>query len=232
MSIIHKKNQLQGYDSFTKVDFKLLKITREEVVKIRNDYCDKLGIRREGLGKSQAIYIVLLHVLNSLPQMYIDKQFYLSMFLFMLHTGQRFITMSNIQLKDIKRIDCLKNGKAIVLIEANRTKGNSNWQHPFSIKGKLNENTTIMNIVFWLNQCLILQHGLDLNYFKNWNLDKKKESNFLWGSKIKKFSEKISHPTCYWKFREFCENSGIPEKQLSLHSLRAGFFCSAYLKAA
>ena len=82
-------NQLQGYDSFTKVDFKLLKITREEVVKIRNDYCDKLRIRREGLGKSPAIYIVLLHVLNSLPQMYIDKEFYLSMFLFMLHTWQR-----------------------------------------------------------------------------------------------------------------------------------------------
>lgn len=53
----------------------------------------------------------------------------------MLHTGQRFITMSYIQLNDIKRITKCDNGKTIVLIIANVTKGNSNWKQPFNVEG-------------------------------------------------------------------------------------------------
>lgn len=88
-----------------------------------------------------------------------------------------------------------------------------------------------MNIIYWLNQTLILHHGLDLNDFKNWNLTKNQQDNYLWGSKITKFSTKICHKSCYTTFRKFCEKAGIDKFQLSLHSLRSGFYCSAYLNA-
>lgn len=72
------------------------------------------------------------------------------MYLFMLTTGSRYITMSAIKLKDIKKVITLTNGNTIIEIQANRTKGTDNWKQPFNIEGSFNKIET-MNLVYWLN---------------------------------------------------------------------------------
>ena len=71
----------------------------------------------------------------------------------MFNTGQRFISMSNIMITDIKNVIFFENNTIIVTIVCRITKANQDWNQPFNIEGDLTEKS-IMNFVYWLNEFL------------------------------------------------------------------------------
>ncbi len=183
----------------------------------------------EGTGKMAAIYLILLHILQLVPSDYPNREFFISCFLFMLNTGARYITMCNMQLKDLKRVIRCENNKILLLVQAQVTKGNKNWQQAFNLEGYMDEDN-IMNPIFWINETLEKYHGLDLKDFENWHLDEKKLNNFVWCT-FSNPNKPISYKSVYRKFRLFYTKAGIKDKELGIHSLRSGFYCSAYLSA-
>ena len=134
--------------------------------------------------------------------------------------------MSNIKLSDISRVIFKEDGNLIVTI----TKCDNNWQQPFSIEGKIEDNS-IMNFIYWLSKCLNENHNLELSNFKQWDRSGSFELKFLWGGIKTNYEEMSVYTTVYKKFRKIYENSGIPPKLLGLHSFRSGFYCQAYLNA-
>ena len=226
VSFLNNIQRFYGQDEFSKNDFKKINVTLDECKCYRNVLCNKKGLKLEGKGKAPAFHLILFHILNLVPHDYPDREFYISMHLFMLNTGQRYMTMCNIKLDDIVRVVRLVNNKVIVTIIARITKGSSQFNQPFNIEGDL-ENESIMNCIYWTNKCLQQHHNLDLRNFEDWKNNNK--TDYLWGSKTKNYKKQISYSLAYKKFRLFYENAGIPSKQLGLHSMRSGFFCQSYL---
>jgi hypothetical protein len=227
--IVHKYHQILGHPKFSKEFMKEVAKTRKQCQKNRDDYCLSNNKNLEGTGKMAAIYLILLHILQSVPSDYPKREFFISCFLFMFNTGARFVTMCNIQIKNLKRVVRGENNKIILLIEAQITKCNKNWQQPLNLEGYIDENN-IMNPIFWINETLKNYHGLDLKDFENWHLDDEKLNNYLW-CQFSNLNGPIPYTTVYRKFRLFYNNAGIEDKVLGIHSLRSGFYCSAYLSA-
>ncbi len=76
---------------------KAAKIKRDEIYRSKNKCL-------EGLGKAPAFYPVLLHILNLVSKNHRRYNFYILIFLFMLNTGQRFVTASNVMVTGIKDV--------------------------------------------------------------------------------------------------------------------------------
>ena len=92
------------------------------------------NFRLEGLGKAPAFYPVLFHVLDLVPESYPQREFNLSLFLFMLNTGQRYVSICNIKLSDITSIN--RNGNIVIIaITVRITKANNDWNQKFKIEG-------------------------------------------------------------------------------------------------
>jgi hypothetical protein len=185
--------------------------------------------RLEGLGKAPALYPVLFSILDLVPKSFETRDFYVALFLFMLCTGQRYITICNIKLSDIKSV-VFKGNKLSIKIICRITKANEDWNQPFILEGELEDNR-IMNFVYWLNKFLINLHDLDLQHFDSWNKDECKYK-YLWGRKNRDFKEKIPYSTVYSKWRYFYQQAGIPQKLLGIHSFRSGFYCQSLLNAS
>ena len=234
LSQINKTQKIISNKQFSKSDWKKIELTRIECQKVRDNYCDSkdiedvVGRKLEGTGKAPAFYLVLFHVLNLVPKDFDKREFYISMFLFMLNTGQRYVSMKNVRLEDIDNVTVHENGLINVKIIVRVTKANPNVQQPFNIEGSLSDNN-IMNFLYWLNRCLIIHHELDLEKYSDWI--KSDKDTFLWGSKSTKYKEPVSYSTVYKTFRTFYEKAGIPSKMLGIHSFRSGFFCQAYLNS-
>ena len=88
------------------------------------------------------------------------------------------------KLSDISRVIVKEDGNSIVTIIARVTKCNNNYQQPFSIEGKI-EDDSIMNFIYWLSKCLNENHNLELSKFKQWDRSGNFELKFLWGRKKK-----------------------------------------------
>ena len=116
--------------------------------------------RLEGLGKAPAFYAVLFYILDLVPVSYPNREFYISLFLFMLSTGQRYVTICNIKLCDIRAVVRKQNLSSITIV-CRITKANQDWNQPFILEGDINDNR-IMNFVYWLNLFLINAHGVRL----------------------------------------------------------------------
>jgi hypothetical protein len=170
---INKNKKIISNKQFSKSDWKKIELTRIECQRIRDNYRnskdveDIVGKKLEGTGKAPAFYLVLFHILNLVPEQFINKEFYTSMFLFMLNTGQRYISVKNIQICDIERVIIHSNDIMNITIIVRVTKANPNVQQPFNIEGKLNDNS-IMNLIYWLNRCLIINHQLNLKNYSDW----------------------------------------------------------------
>ncbi len=80
--------------------------------------------RLEGLSKAPSFYIELTHILNQVTENYKRDKFYMSLYLFMMHTSQRFITMSNVKLSGIRYVYQYKD-RIIVKVIAGITKANT-----------------------------------------------------------------------------------------------------------
>ena len=162
----------------------------------------------EGIGKAPSFYVVLLHILNLVPENYRLYKFYMSLYLFMMHTSQRFITMSNVKLSDIRSVHQYKD-RIIVKVIARITKANTDWNQEFNLEGYVNEKN-IMDAVYWLNEFLKEEHDLNIINFNNWDRCQHAEK-YLWGNKSTHFSEMISYETIYKTWRTFYSKAGIPE---------------------
>jgi hypothetical protein len=115
-------------------------------------------------------------VLNQVPEDEVDKVFFNSLFLFVIYTGQRNVTICNIKLSDISSyMQKTKKDKMTVTIIARVTIGNKAFNQPYIIEGNpelKNKNDAIMNFIYWLNENLKNYYGLDLNDIKNWPKEK------------------------------------------------------------
>ncbi len=204
-------------------------------VKIHRDLdCGEHGRRLEGIGKCPSFYPVLFLILDQVPKTEKQRDFYNSLFLFMIYTGQRYVTICNIKLSDIITFrKSSRDGKMIVTIIARVTKANNALNQPYSIEGSIQPNKDseeIMNFIYWLNETLKKYHNLDLKNIDNWPKEKL-ESKYLWGNSHSNFEKPISYTTVYVKNRRYYEKAGIPSKLLALASFRSGFYCQAYLNS-
>jgi hypothetical protein len=148
-----------------------------EKVKIHRDLdCEKNGRRLEGIGKCPTFYPVLLWILDQVPKSEELRDFYNSLFLFMIYTCQRYVTICNIKLSDISAFRKSSiDDKMIVTIIARVTKGNNAFNQPYSIEGSIQsklDGNEIMNFIYWLNETLKKYHNLDLKNLDNWPKEK------------------------------------------------------------
>jgi hypothetical protein len=227
LTLINKLQKQSLNNGFTKEDFRLidsaLAVAKTKRDKMKRDNNERL----EGLGKAPAFYPVLLHILNLVPTNFNRYNFYISIFLFMLNTGQRFITSSNVLLTDIKDVIFLQD-KFIVKIIARITKCNADWNQNFNIEGALNEKS-MMNFVFWLNRFLKEEHDLELKNFNKWDQNDIK-NKYLWGKKNDLYKPN-EYSSVYKTWRLFYTKAGVPDKLLGVHSFRSGFYCQSILNS-
>jgi hypothetical protein len=226
ITLLHKSHIERGYEKFDSKIFKKLQAAYTISEKQRVIMCRLNKQWLEGIGKAPSFYVVPLHILNLVPENYRRYKFYMSLYLFMMHTGQRFITMSNVKLSDIRSVHQYKD-RIIVKVIARITKANTDWNQEFNLEGYVNEKN-IMDAVYWLNEFLKEEHDLNIINFNNWDRCQHAEK-YLWGNKSSKFSEKISYETIYKTWRIFYTKAGIPDKLMGVHSFRSGFYCQSIL---
>jgi hypothetical protein len=170
------------------------------------------------------------------PSTFKDRELYFSAFLFSLCSGQRYVTISNVKISDIRRIYISENNKFGVTIVARITKGDNDWNQAFNLEGLLEYNekeVNQMDAVYWLNKHLKNAHKLNLKDFdkKIWE----KNQSYLWGnvdSKTRKHSNPIPYQQLYRTWRLFCDKAGIPSGWFGLHSFRSGFYCQSLLNSS
>jgi hypothetical protein len=103
ITLVHQHQIKISYPKFTRQEHRIIIDEALNVAKKKRDImCRGNGKPREGIGKAPAFYLVTLHILNLVPETHKRHKFYVSLFLFMFNTGQRFISMSNIMITDIK----------------------------------------------------------------------------------------------------------------------------------
>ena len=229
ITLLHQSHIDRGNKEFDLQTFKTLKAAHRKAQKQRDIMCRAGKKRQEGLGKAPSFYPVLLHILNLVPENYPRYKFYMSLNLFMMNTGQRFITMSNVKLADIRSVYKYED-RLILKIIARITKSNTDWNQEFNLEGNVNEKK-IMNVVYWINEFLKEEHDLNIVDFDNWDTSQHAEK-FLWENKSSKFTEKISYGTIYKTWRYFYTQAGIPDKLMGTHSFRSGFYCQSILNSS
>jgi hypothetical protein len=228
MSVLHKKHIDLNHSQFSNDEKKKIQVSLKSAELERDKICISKNCRKEGLGKAPAFYPVLFYILDLVPETYPRREYFLSLFLFMMNTGQRYVTICNIKLCDIVSIN-RSGDNMIVSFIARITKANNDWNQKFNIEGNLHDNR-IMNFVYFLNQFLIKEHNLNLDNFDEWKRDDI-TLIYLWGNHSSKFKKKISYSSVYLTWRYFHEQAGIPPKLLGLHSFRSGFYCQSLLNA-
>jgi hypothetical protein len=93
-------NQIQAEENHEKNDGDVLNSIAKCLLNAqlrRNVIRDFKGLRREGSSKVPCFYPVLLYILDLVPSTFKDREFYFSASLFSLCSGQRYVTISNVQ---------------------------------------------------------------------------------------------------------------------------------------
>jgi hypothetical protein len=230
ITLVHQHQIKISYPKFTRQEHRIIIDEALNVAKKKRDImCRGNGKPREGIGKAPAFYLVTLHILNLVPETHKRHKFYVSLFLFMFNTGQRFISMSNIMITDIKNDIFFENIRIIVNIVCRITKANQDWNQYFNIEGDLTEKS-IMNFVYWLNEFLKEEHELDIMNFKIWDKNIVEEK-FLWGDDTSNFKNPVRYQIIYKTWRKFYTKAGIPDKLLGVHSFRSAFSCQSILNS-
>ena len=185
ISNIHSAQQDTCNKKFTKEHWEKFQQSLETVKIHRVLDCEENNRRLEGIGKCPMFYPVHFWILDKVPKTEQQRDFYNSLFLFMIYTGQRYVTICNIRLSDISAFrKSSRDDKMIVTIIARVTKGNNAFNQPYSIEGSIVsklEGDEIMNFIYWLNETLKIYHNLDLQNFDKWPKNKL-ENKYLWGN--------------------------------------------------
>jgi integrase len=201
------------------------KIINKEINKLQSS---ETSIRI-GRASGPLMYADLQRMIEICPPGYPDKPMLSSLFLFALTVGARAITCAGIRLCDIQAYLVLdaKDGceaAGVVQILERITKGDKQFAHVVSLEGRLNDKGS-MNFVYWLTEHLMVNFGLSLSDFKDWNLTDDQKRLPLWDLSadmmryhVKNFATRAGYPIDKRGFDLFC-----------FHSFRAGFICSAAL---
>jgi hypothetical protein len=171
--------------------------------------------------KDAAISKDIERIIRLTPDHHVEKASEASAWLCALYTGARAITITNVKLQNIIGVHKLEGNKIIIRIRFTRTKGREAWDHVVSIEGDL-ENTGHNNFVQFFNRHLRLVFGLDLENFDNWNLGALDGNRHVWRWNVDTLRE---------TFKRRAEWAGYPRGMLAFHSIRAGFICTAIIKA-
>jgi hypothetical protein len=161
ITLVHQHQIKIGYPKFKRQERWIIVDEALNIAKQKGILCAE---KMENLEKEQ-FNLVTLHILNLVPETHTRHKFYVLLFLFMFNTGQRFISMSNIMITDIKNDIFFENIRIIVNIVCRITKANQDWNQYFNIEGDLTEKS-IMNFVYWLNEFLKEEHELDIMNLK------------------------------------------------------------------
>lgn len=175
-------------------------------------------------GKEPAIVNDVKRIIDCIPEGHPDKAKEASLFLTSLSTGARAVTCHNVCLEDIVSVYAVpESSRLIVQLRFRVTKGNPNWNHIVSLEGDPFLKSSL-NIVYWLRQHLLVEYALDLINYDSWN-----------SSIFETIGNKKLWPYSKDSMRELFKSravlAGFPHELFSFHSLRAGFLCSALLKA-
>ena len=174
-----------------------------------------------GSGRQAAIIDDVIHIIKCMPKGHEYKAEEASILLWAVSTGARAVTCTNVLLQDVKRAFLLPNGLWAVSVAYTCTKGNSHWDQVVTLEGNLSKESP-QDPVFWLQQHLQHKWALSLSDHAKWNLSKELQEEKLWHWNAVAMSA---------MFKERAQLAGFPEGLLSFHSLRAGFICSALIKA-
>jgi hypothetical protein len=137
---VHQHQIKIGYPKFTRQEHWIIVDEALNIAKQKGILCAE---KMENLEKEQ-FYLVTLHILNLVPETHTRHKFYVLLFLFMFNTGQRFISMSNIMITDIKNGIFFENIRIIVNIVCRITKANQDWNQYFNIEGDLTEKSIMI----------------------------------------------------------------------------------------
>ena len=193
-------------------------------------------------GKDPCTITDVMTFINMIPYLYKYKEADISLYLFSSYTASRYHSIKHIQLQDISQAETSdsKNDNFIVRINVRVTKTRNYTENHKSIEGRLhenntsNQNNTIIDFVYWLDQHLKLNFNLKLSKCNTWNTDKKYINKYLWSSE--KSQNKIRNYTTNSKrFKKFVAIKEIQTpiqinrincNRLTFHSLRSGFVTS------
>jgi hypothetical protein len=203
--------------------------TGEAPIQLVNDHLSQalkdLKNKRKDLltsqGKDAAIIDDVIHIIASTPDGHPTKAEEASCWLAAVYTGARAITVAHVLLKDISYVHREESGLVIVQIQYRVTKGNAHWNQIVSLEGHLTKRSD-HDPIFWLSTHLRETFGLDLDKLSSW-----RGSGVDLTAKLWRWNEMAVSMT----FKSRSISSGFPKGLHSFHSLRAGFICSALLKA-
>jgi hypothetical protein len=176
---------------------------------------------RPALSKEPAISPDVEKIIERTPDGLPTKSTEASLWLVALSTGARAVTCHSVLIGDISNVYANPNlsGEFFVQLTYRVTKGNPNWNHVVTLEGDPSIKSN-MNVVYWLNRHLMKSKGLELSHFQSWASSVKKEPLWPW-----------SKDSMREIFTSRAIAAGFPKGIFSFHSLRAGFICSALLKA-
>jgi hypothetical protein len=173
------------------------------------------GERERKKSKSPALISDVERIVSLIPDTRADKAAEASLYLFAVSVGARALTCENVLLKDILHV-IRQSDHVLVQIRLRVTKGNANWDHIVTVEGN-HHHATPSNLIYWLAQHLRAKFNLDL-----FHDDLSQDARRLWGWSRNAMRE---------RFKTSFLKAGYPELIFGFHSLRAGFICSALLKA-
>jgi hypothetical protein len=166
----------------------------------------------------------LARIISAMPEGHPGRAAEASLFLLCISTGARAITASNVCLGDITGVQCREeapNGTLMVQMILRVTKGKPTWNHPVTLEGTI-DIPSPLNVVYWLEQYLLERWGLSLATYESWRLSLEQRLERLWT---------WSEDSMRENFKTRAQWAGFPRALFTFHSLRAGFLCSAILKA-
>lgn len=177
----------------------------------------------ESQSKGPAIVNDVKRIIECIPEGHPDKAMEASLFLASLSTGARAVTCFNVHLADIISVyNVPGSNRIIVQLRYRVTKGNPIWNHIVSLEGDPTLKSSL-NVVYWLVMHLKSRFGLDLLSFSTWDLSITGASE----EKLWPYSKDCMRAV----FKSRAALAGFPHDLFCFHSLRAGFLCSAILKA-
>ncbi len=177
-------------------------------------------VKQSGEGKDPCIIPDLRTIIKSYPPGYKDLAAEAILWLLGVTTGARAVTLTNIKIGDIWSINDSVDfeGRKVVEIRYRVTKKNPAWNHPVSIEGYPGRYK-VLDPVYWLDRYLDNTFQLKLLEMKYWPPEKKELLLF----------QGWSQDAMSARLRSRSMKAGFPKNLHSMHSLRAGFLCSAII---
>ena len=173
-------------------------------------------------GTEPAIIPDIQRIIELTPQGVVTKAAEALLWLVAISTGARAVTCFHVTIGDIAQI--YKNPASttyFVQLCFRVTKGNPKWNHIVTLEGDPSRASSL-NVVYWLNEHLKKSFNMAIEGFQDWHWSQDMKDKKMWPWSKDSMRE---------LFKSRAISAGFPAALFTFHSLRAGFICSALLKA-